>query len=268
MAGTGNLMWVTATPTTPSIVSSGLKVYLNAGNSSSYPGSGTTWTDLSGNAANGTLVASPAFTSSGAASYFTIAPTTNDVTIPSSATVLQNLTAFTFSYWVNLPNLTSDQIFYYKSDGDSTSGIVLSLHIGTGSVAYLYLAVVAGGADIVRALPIGSNITANTWVNLSFIWDGTSQLASTTAIYLNGTDASTIMTPATTQNGSGSHADDSFFTNHFGVANLGISYVSIGGTSVLNSNNMKLGKVMIYNRALSSAEISQNFNANRGDYGV
>ena len=33
-----------------SIVSSGLVLYLNAGSSSSYSGSGTTWTDLSTNA--------------------------------------------------------------------------------------------------------------------------------------------------------------------------------------------------------------------------
>jgi len=56
-------------PTT--IVTSGLKLYLDAGNSSSYNGSGTTWTDLSANTNNATLVGSPAFTSAGTSSYFT-----------------------------------------------------------------------------------------------------------------------------------------------------------------------------------------------------
>jgi hypothetical protein len=40
----------------PSIVTDGLVLCLDAGNPKSYPGSGTTWTDLSGNGNNGTLV--------------------------------------------------------------------------------------------------------------------------------------------------------------------------------------------------------------------
>jgi hypothetical protein len=39
----------------PSIVMNGLVLCLDAGNSKSYPGSGTTWTDLSGNGNTGTL---------------------------------------------------------------------------------------------------------------------------------------------------------------------------------------------------------------------
>lgn len=40
----------------PGIVTNGLVLCLDAGNSKSYPGSGTTWNDLSGNGNNGTLV--------------------------------------------------------------------------------------------------------------------------------------------------------------------------------------------------------------------
>jgi hypothetical protein len=40
----------------PRIVTDGLVLALDAGNPKSYPGSGTTWTDLSGNGNNGTLV--------------------------------------------------------------------------------------------------------------------------------------------------------------------------------------------------------------------
>ncbi|NDA64369.1 MAG: hypothetical protein EBX50_20425, partial [Chitinophagia bacterium] len=52
------------------IVTSNLLFNLDAGISTSYGGSGTTWTDLTGTS-NGTLVNSPTFTSSGATSYFT-----------------------------------------------------------------------------------------------------------------------------------------------------------------------------------------------------
>ena len=52
-------------------VTSGLRLYLDAGKASSYSGSGTTWTDLSANTNNATLVGSPAFTNAGTSSYFT-----------------------------------------------------------------------------------------------------------------------------------------------------------------------------------------------------
>ena len=40
----------------PRIITDGLVLCLDAGNTKSYPGSGTTWTDLSGQGNNGTLV--------------------------------------------------------------------------------------------------------------------------------------------------------------------------------------------------------------------
>ena len=47
------------------IVNNGLVLHLDAGNNRSYPGSGTTWYDLSGLNNNGTLGASTTFDSSG-----------------------------------------------------------------------------------------------------------------------------------------------------------------------------------------------------------
>lgn len=45
----------------PKIVTNGLVLYLDAANQKSYPGSGTTWTDLSGNGNTGTLTNGPTF---------------------------------------------------------------------------------------------------------------------------------------------------------------------------------------------------------------
>ena len=47
----------------PSIVTSGLVLSLDAADKNSYPGSGTTWADLSGNTNNGTLTNGPTFSS-------------------------------------------------------------------------------------------------------------------------------------------------------------------------------------------------------------
>ena len=46
-----------------SLVTSGLILHLDSGNSSSYSGSGTTWTDLSGNNRNATLINGPQYSS-------------------------------------------------------------------------------------------------------------------------------------------------------------------------------------------------------------
>ena len=45
----------------PRIITDGLVLCLDAGNSKSYPGSGTTWTDLSGNGNTGTLTNGPTY---------------------------------------------------------------------------------------------------------------------------------------------------------------------------------------------------------------
>lgn len=47
----------------PSVVREGLVLHLDAANPKSYPGSGTTWFDLSGKGNNGTLANTPTFTS-------------------------------------------------------------------------------------------------------------------------------------------------------------------------------------------------------------
>src|SRR5210317_1273968 len=47
----------------PDIITEGLVLALDAGSKRSYSGSGNTWTDLSGNGNNGTLVNTPTFSS-------------------------------------------------------------------------------------------------------------------------------------------------------------------------------------------------------------
>ena len=70
----------------PSIVTDGLQVLLDAADINSYPGTGTTWTDLSGNGNNGTLTNGPSFLSNenggimrfdGVDDYARITPPTN-----------------------------------------------------------------------------------------------------------------------------------------------------------------------------------------------
>jgi hypothetical protein len=69
---------------TPSIVTAGLVRWYDAGNTSSYPGTGTTWTDLQGSGYNLTLQNGPTFTSSGVGSYFTFDGSNDYILFPNS----------------------------------------------------------------------------------------------------------------------------------------------------------------------------------------
>ena len=53
-----------ATKYSPKIITNGLVLSLDAANNKSYPRSGTTWSDLSGNNNTGTLTNGPTFSDS------------------------------------------------------------------------------------------------------------------------------------------------------------------------------------------------------------
>tara|TARA_R110002020_G_scaffold10873_7_gene41315 strand:+ start:909 stop:1544 length:636 start_codon:yes stop_codon:yes gene_type:complete len=85
----------------PRAVTDGLVLALDAGNAKSYPGSGTTWSDLSGNSNNGTLTNGPTF-SSADGGYFTFDGTNDYVQFTSTSVQ-------TICFWgrmdADIPNL-------------------------------------------------------------------------------------------------------------------------------------------------------------------
>jgi hypothetical protein len=79
----------------PSVASSGLLFCVDAGNTKSYPGSGTTWTDLAGNGSVGALTNGPTYSSSnGGAIIFN--GTNNYADVPVNFGVLSG---YTFCHW-------------------------------------------------------------------------------------------------------------------------------------------------------------------------
>jgi len=111
----------------PKIVKDGLVLYLDAGNTKSYPGSGTTWTDLSGNGNNGTLNG-PSYNSN-LLGTFVLDGVDDYATLPTIT-----LTNFTIQIWCkitgsNLNMITnfSSNLFYeyLRFDGDTDSGRIL-----------------------------------------------------------------------------------------------------------------------------------------------
>ena len=100
------------------IVTSGLVLSLNAADRNSYPGSGTTWTDMSGNGNNGTLTNGPTFSSANGGSI--VFDGVNDY----SENILPVYSSFTISIWIYL--ISGVAILSY---GNSSSRPILLLDI-------------------------------------------------------------------------------------------------------------------------------------------
>ena len=222
----------------PTIVTSGLVLYLDAGQTASYPGIGTVWTDLSGNGNNGTLVNGPTFNSANGGS---IVFDGTDYVVVNTLPSLQNTDKFTLFGWfkrristskiicgvANAPDL--DVTFELWSDGN------VYFEVGNGSNSYAYT----------------TNNTVN-WQFITMVFNG-QLLGNTNRLkgYVNGVLQSlTYNTSVPNITGN--------LTNPF----------YIGGNILGSYSDGNISQFLIYNRALSDAEVLQNYNATKSRFGL
>ena len=208
---------------TKGIVQSGLVLNLDAGVSSSYPGSGTTWTNLIGGGNNGTLEGGAGYSSANGGSI--VFDGTDDYVNCGTPSI--SVGKITVNAWIKM---NAGSLFQHIVDSSSISW---HLAILSDNRPYFY-----NGSVYHQASPI---LTVGQWYMLTGV-QGTSL-----DIYINGVLGQSIAT------------DVSVTTN---TVNLG-RFPGYGRQ--LNGN---IAQVSIYNRALTAAEVSQNFNATRGRYGI
>ena len=220
------------------VVYNGLQLYLDANNTTSYPGTGTTWFDLSG---QGNDVAmqnsgSISYTSSGGG-YFTLA--SNGYFNRASTTgVPTGTSAYTMSVWVQWPTGT-----WPVSGGMIGIGSSITTNLTNqfrtvntnGLVNYWY------GNDLNATSTLSP---ASQWFNAVAQWDGT-----TRKIWVNGTQIASA-------GATGLNVASSL---------LQVGATNIGGSEPLSG---RIGQALVYNRALSVTEIQQNYDAVRSRYGV
>lgn len=222
------------------IVLSGLIVYLDAAIPSSYSGSGTAWNDLSTAGNNATLINGPTFSSS------------NGGTI-----VFDGTNDYAQLPIINLAASGSVSLWFYKTGAGTPSGNVVDLVANvTGDGFYgwscglntstnkLDFYIANSGAYGVENFSTAS-ISNSTWYNVVFTYNGTNKV-----MYINGTQDSTFASAVTGTN----------TTTQWGIA----SRVQ----SPLRVFQGNIPVVMLYNRALTSAEVLQNFNALKVRYGL
>jgi uncharacterized repeat protein (TIGR02543 family) len=218
---------------TTSPVTSGLRLSLDAGDLESYYGSGTTWTDLSGNSRNATWQAAPTFSNANGGT-FNLNGTTQFATTSSIASDV-----FTVEVWARFNALNNDYA-------------CLATNVYTGDK--INYAICFWGDSRIRA---GYHQAGTGWVG--------GQTGTFTPVI--GTWYQFVYTVGK----SGANYIGTLYVNNTAITGTTSSTIAPGSDAA----GMRIGRrwdsgeyingsipvVRIYNRALSTAEISQNYNA-------
>ena len=238
-----------ATKSNYTLLTTNLVLHLDAGNSSSYSGSGTTWSDISGNGNNLTLTNGPTFsTDNGGIIGF---DGTNDFAVSGL-----NQPFFQFGYgdysygvWVKY-----DTVSDYESVLSSGSGADQN----SWQLDYLSNRIVhnirssSGNVTLTTSL----NPTAGSWYYLFVVND---RSENELKFYINGT---LDTTHSDSNYGSLNVGNFSDATSTYNVFNVGRNR---GQSQYFDGS---IGQVHVYKgKALSASEVLQNYNATKSTYG-
>jgi len=241
----------------PKIVTDGLVLALDAGNTKSYVSGSTTWFDKSGFSNNGTLTNGPTFSLANGGSI--VFDGTNDyITVPYNSSLefcnSNNDLPFSFSVWCYINNLTNQ--FNLHNKGDNGNGILESYAASVTTLgSFSFILYDQGGPNQSQIFSI-STVPTGSWVNLVGIYSGTGGNAGVT-LYINSV-------PQLTNTGSsGTYV-------RMRPQSTGLFVGSFGSTGTYKSiqSNGRYASFTFYNRALSAVQVSQNFNALRGRFGI
>jgi hypothetical protein len=213
----------------PRIVTDGLVLYLDAGNRKSYPGSGASWTDVSGNSNTGTLTNGPTFDGENGGSI--VFDGVNDF---AQTTLNSSFTAMTLMGYIKRNGSQGAYTGIFFSRGTSVTGLNFST---TNQLGYHWNGTIAS-----------YNFTSNLTVpNAQWCMIAMSVTSTTARLYLNTSTVTNTISHTTTT-----------------IDDLKLGQDDLGGR-FMNGN---IANVMVYNRALTVAEVLQNFNATRSRFGV
>lgn len=230
-----------------STVKSGLVLHLDAASVKSYPGSGTTWNDLSGNAYNATLVDGP--TSSANSIVFNGNDDRVHVPSPSDR----------FAWTPTGPGLNTMTIEVWVKSVDTDGNFVSKPWNSSGEYNYRILptslSVVVGAQSATMTF---SSISTGNWEHLCIVVNST-QFAA----YRNGT-----LNTAFTSHGITANSPVLTNNNHELCLMSLFPYAPGWPGQTSFSTQGELANLKIYNKVLSASEVAQNFSALRGRFGI
>jgi len=219
----------------PNIVTDGLLFAVDAGSDRSYPGSGTTTTNII-NGASGTLTNGVAYvTSNGGA--FDFDGTDDFIGFPDDTAL--NLQTLTMEGWVLMDSTLGQDAFFFEKGAVNTQYSTF-----TNATNIIFRTQSLSIVDLAQSL--SSYTSAGAWFHYACTYG-----AGTKRIYVNGTQIaiSTGLTGTIPINTTG------LFMGAYGP---GASYFLDG----------KIAATRVYNKALTAAEVTQNFNAQKSRFGL
>lgn len=219
----------------PRIVTDGLVLCLDAANPQSYPGSGTSWADLSGNGNTGTLTNGPTF-STGNSGSIVFDGNDDSVIVPNGNTFFSNKTQVSVCVWFKLnsrfrPNLInipagSGQNFSIESGQENATSLSTYFNNNNQTI-----------------FPFNLN----------------------TPTYLVSIFNSGVLTTYKDGILIDTKNNNSNVLNTFGTTNL---VIGRWGWEYGNSMDGSVYNTQIYNRALSASEVLQNYEAVKSRFGL
>jgi len=227
----------------PRVVTDGLVLALDAGNAKSYPGSGTTWTDLSGNSNNGTLTNGPTYSSGS----IVFDGTDDYVSLGINPTGIDQVQVpLTICAWVKADTFGSYDPIWAADKLTTSAGLYSMLRVDSSSVRY-YTSTSSGSFQA----SVGSTLSTGTWYFL--------------VVVVSGSLSSPIIKHYT--NGSLVSSSTGYAMSSTPLSNVEFR---IGANERTTGERWdgNIPAVLWYNKALSASEVQQNFNALRGRFGI
>lgn len=222
----------------PSVVTDGLVLYLDAGNTKSYPGSGTAWTDLSGRGNNGTLTNGPTYSLDNGGVI--LMDRSDDF-----AHVPISLSSGNTTYEIVMKSNSSIHDVFGAGTPPQVETNVIIQYYSTYSFLRVY-GTVGGPSGWQTEVTVNHNnvtLSANNFYHFAF-----TNSESNWNFYVNGNLV----------------GQTNYYQPIFGTG------IKIGDDAMqgVSSTTTVIGLSRAYNRVLSHAEIAQNFAATRGRFGL
>jgi len=223
----------------PKIVTDGLILYLDAANTKSYVSGSTIWTDLAGTN-NGTLVNGPTFTSANGGSIV-FDGIDDRVSRTTNINTGQN---FTVNAWIypTLLGITRRAVAASSYNYTSLNGWFFSTAGANINNTFFF----SVGADNAYRVAAADTLSLNQWVYISAVCQNG---GGSINLYKNGIETS--------------YSTTLLYTNTliYTYPQFNVGFRAVGAQPDPYTGNISI--VQIYNRALTSTEILQNYNATK-----
>lgn len=239
-----NLSGINVVDLSPTL--SNLVLYYDPSNIISYPGSGTTITNLAATSLPGTM-SNITYTNP----YFSYNGSSSQISVPDNAVLEPGSGSWTMEAWFRTSSFSTSQVVLGKFDpGGLSADVSYSIRINTAGNIFAQLGSGSGSGSTLFVNSTLYQTTLNTWYQVVYVFkNGATKTLET---FINGVSIGTV-----------NHSLASILNT---PSNLYIG--SYNGGEYSQWFNGRIGVTRLYNTALSAADVLQNYNADKAKYGL